>query len=536
MRAMRNLALLLLLAVATTASAQTGLDSVLARPVSPANDVMLVGHGREARVQARWSGALAHPEAETRSAVARLIQMAGATDLVDAVAAQLRVETDLGAAVELAETLTAIAGRVEPDTRAALARFGGPVAASVVTTLARVAPAQLLAELPGLRSPGPDADLALARVLRLWQETASPHGARLRAALMRVGDEASWRIVMHAAVASRVPLPPGIIVSALAARQDDVTTLALAYVVSLDSNQLAAVRDAAGIVSALDTVLTSLDARTPSTRLLATLASRRLQRPTVALDVTGVASALPKGSVPRRMGLGALHGLSRDERRTIAASWGTPDRNIDAEPSSAVSVNTSQIQFIDGLPGPMLRDVLKASGCHRRLGFTTAAVTYGTDGRPTTITTEDDLGKCQPVVGALLALTRSGVPRRISVAVPLDKSVPTGFARRPVHQPRYPPAAWSAPHPADALPDVLKGGDAPEVDARTRSQAQGNVEFEVVIDEDGEVAELHLVQGAGNGVNSSAASAVLQFRFSPPLANGQPVPMRAPLRMRIDLR
>lgn len=65
------------------------------------------------------------------------------------------------------------------------------------------------------------------------------------------------------------------------------------------------------------------------------------------------------------------------------------------------------------------------------------------------------------------------------------------------------------------LPKVLKEVKAIYPASAKQAQVAGAVVLDIVIDREGKVVAVHLVNGPGHGLNESAAEALRQFQFSP---------------------
>ena len=521
-----------LLACAATGSAQTDLEAVLGKPVSPSAEVLLVPRGSDPRVQERWRGAIAHPSPEARATVARAIQMAGTVALASAVDQQLASESDLRAAVEQAATVTAIVGRISDNAREACKRLGPPVAAAVAHSLSRVAPAVLLTELPVLREHGADVDLALVQVLQRWLQAAPGQAARLQLALVRAGDEHAWRIVFKATEDAGLMLGGGPLATAIGSKRVGVATLALTYLLHLPDESFTATVAEAGVRPALERV-TAIHADA-AVRLGSALVGRRLGTP-LPDDWLDDAARVPASNPLRRLGPAHVVGLPQEARAALARAWNVahvPKR--DADRRNTVQPRTGTM-FIADLPAPLVHDVLRETRCQSRYASATVLVRYGADGRPATLVVSDDTkAACREVVGALVSLMPGMPGEEVSVIVPLDLDMPRGFGVRPPVQPRFVPTAWNAPHPADVGATLVKFVEPTFGPVSTRHKLADEVVFEIVVDETGAVTSLQFRRSVHPELNTTAARSIMQMKFSPSEVGGRVVPTRAQFSYSFD--
>jgi hypothetical protein len=122
----------------------------------------------------------------------------------------------------------------------------------------------------------------------------------------------------------------------------------------------------------------------------------------------------------------------------------------------------------------------------------------------------------------------------MSVIVPLDLDMPAGFGVRPPVQPRFSPAAWNAPHPADVGATMVKFVEPTFGPVSTRHKLTDEVVFEIVVDETGAVTSLQFRRSVHPELNTTAARSIMQMRFSPSEVGGRAVPTRALFHYRFD--
>jgi len=83
-----------------------------------------------------------------------------------------------------------------------------------------------------------------------------------------------------------------------------------------------------------------------------------------------------------------------------------------------------------------------------------------------------------------------------------------------------------------SLPLCVKCPDPQYTEEARRSHFRGSVVFSVVITTEGKLAELRLLQSAGNGLDEEAAATLKTWKFKPALGpSGQSVPVRVPVEV-----
>ncbi len=101
-------------------------------------------------------------------------------------------------------------------------------------------------------------------------------------------------------------------------------------------------------------------------------------------------------------------------------------------------------------------------------------------------------------------------------------------------------AAFFLPGGANAEPEVVPPSLVHEVEAQYTDEAldariEGEVVVDIQIDDQGQVADVELLEGLGYGLDEAAIDAVEQFRFRPATVDGQPVPVVIDYTIRFSL-
>jgi TonB family protein len=187
----------------------------------------------------------------------------------------------------------------------------------------------------------------------------------------------------------------------------------------------------------------------------------------------------------------------------------------------------SAIRTVSGHPPGFVRDVLSLTACEPKAGegWYAAEVRRDKQGRPQAVElspSQSRVGPCAEAAQLLLA-TDVGEPGLSSevllamvepdamacLAEPDPPRQPAGTVGREVREPR------KVRNVAPIYPPVAK-----------ESRRQGVVVIEAVISPSGCIRRLELIQWTDTGpLNASAMRAVSQWRYTPTLLNGRPVPV-----------
>lgn len=532
------LSTLVLLTSATDVAAQSTAEQLLRRPVSPVAEALLVPYASDRRVVERWADAVADSSADVRMVVARAIQAGGLVDLVEPMATQLAVESDLGAAVEQAEALVVLTRDVHPAIRAAADRLGGPVAASAIRALGRAAPAVLAREAGAWRSLGREVELAHTAVLSGWLRFGNPDAARMQNALMREGTPEAWRVLVAAAIETAVPLPASRVALALRSSDPDVIDQGLAAALDWPDGEISALKQGTAAGDAYDTLLDGLEMRRPSTRLLAILLGRRAGWPRQELPLAEAGADAATSRLVAVLTRRQLETLDRSEIEALWAAWGWDKSRRGRPGRNPLEADTSARQFLHGLPGGIWHATFDAEGCWQRGTFLTGRISYGPDGTVTAASADGPRasGRCRAAAEALLRLTRVTTAGEHALLIPADKAFGRRFAARPLREVRW-SDWWIQQVDGDLEMPVLVKSVKPAYPRSAKSDlTQGSVLLAAVIDADGSVVEAGVIKAIDRRLNTAAALALGKWRFQPALENGTSVPFLATIEMEFRLR
>jgi TonB family protein len=200
------------------------------------------------------------------------------------------------------------------------------------------------------------------------------------------------------------------------------------------------------------------------------------------------------------------------------------------------------LSYAGGLPPGVLRDVLAIGGCtpepHLRV---IGLVHYADDGRPRRVAlgSASAPAACPDVAGPILGLTlvprklieeaggeaASPGERRIALVVPLDESSIACAEAPDWSAPAQVPEEGTAVAARIKEPRKIQHA-APVYPARAREQRrQGTVIIEAVISSAGCIRSMRVIAGTEPDLNAAAMAAVAQWRYTPTLLRGKPVPV-----------
>ena len=513
---------------------------LLALPLSPGSVALLAEHAADPRVLARWSEALTDPRPEVRAAAARAINVTGMRGQVPNLSAALAVETDPSAAGELAQALAAL-GTPPRDAELLAAvqrdpRFAPPLAMA----LARHRGAAALAHA-GLVS-------AERWVLREFVALATRREpaalAAAAAPAIREGNVALASAVFEAAADAGLTLEESTL-AALAAPAAEMRVPAYWHVT------LAEDKPSPRVVAALETVpeATGGSAHAPA-RLALEMLRRRLGRPRQEDPqwVTVLGDPGPEG-VPHELA-DDREALKRLTRAELAALSGHLRQDPDAlheelrkqprAPRGNADTSRPALRTPDGYPRGLIGDVMRVSGCApgQDRAFHGGEVVYGTDGRPRRVSLlppGEVKPQCVTALRALLLLRLAGAD-----------SVSANGHTESLIQPLLPavvaclqeeePSDTRSPRPVGGRPEAQRRGRIPQPkklvnvppvypDSAKSSRVEGTVVLRAVIGASGCVRGVAVTRPVHPALDLSALYAVSQWRYTPTLLDGVPVPV-----------
>jgi TonB family protein len=535
-----------LAAVATadpSSSPRKDLEALLARPVSPGVVALLVTHVADDRAIKRIVEALSHPDAAVRAAAARAATVVDLREAASALRLALGSETDRSAAAEQLRAVVLLTPPVDDLALIPVAAKHGLIDVLAYTLGSARGPAALRMLEP-LRGAGLSLyreDDFIAAATRLGREGLDG----VATAALRAGDERTWLKALSLAREARVRLSPGLLLESLGSLKAEIRApvywhLAITH----------------GTNTTLSADMESALARTPeaaspdSADGHAAFAFILLQRARKGGALGGDWGARAGKATPVTLGFAvgdrlALAGLlTPAEARAISLRL-TSGRDetmferetIREEAGTADGEEYSGLSFAGGLPPGTLRDILDVTGCRTAAGVRAIGlVEYHPDGRPRRISV-DDAGLSRgcaeaagPTLGMTLAPPGLADPahpdRRNVLIVPLDKE-----ALACADEPEPP-----APEPVSAEGD----GGAPQKikeprkvksvapwypDHARREGRQGVVILVAVISSTGCIRSARVVRGVSPDMDAAALIAVGQWRYTPTLVRGKPVPV-----------
>jgi TonB family protein len=528
--------------------AQTGDEwkSWLEKPLSPGSVAILVEHGADPDVQARWRAALKHEDPAVRAAAARAIYAAGQTGLLADVAAALTAETNAGAAREEARTFAALASTpVEAILLDVLKRW--PEHRHLIATLlGRANGPGAVAHLSTLKGDSEDRMVAhtLVRAATSGSEDAL---TRLAIVALREQDLEVWRAILNAR-ADGVPLSDGMIASALGATNAELRAItlwslatqtdketrfpetieqALAEAPAAEADGDATPKTIAGHAAFAAELLARARGRKPreDLRWAGAVAERKALLPGSLYDVASV--------------------LTRGEQRVLVDAERLPPNIGDVahayRPLPAPDADaTLSLTLADYPPGYAL-DLARIAGCRPevRQEFR-VQLPFDRLGRPRGLasTSPDVSAGCAKVVRTLFAssslttfpATRArGAMHTIAIRF-LDARELDCSERLEKHIPgsrvRNGGVVGGAVRVGGKIQEPRKVRDVKPlypVLAR-RARIQGMVILEATINPCGYVRDLHVLRSIP-GLDASAIQAVSQWEYTPTLLDDVPVPV-----------
>jgi TonB family protein len=362
------------------------------------------------------------------------------------------------------------------------------------------------------------------------------------AASLRAGSRGTWPTVLELAREVRAALSPALLVEAVGSSNPDVRA-ATYWHLALD---LARGRPLpADVVSALGRAreATSPEPADASAAFPFLLLQRARKAPGPGEDWEARAAAAVRVSTLKegdRAALGTL--LTAAEARAISLRMthgadGKMFERAAAREPEAGSGEYGGLSFAAGLPPGTLRDLLVVTGCKPGEGVRAwGIVEYAPDGRPRRISVDHaglTTGCAQaagPAIGMTLAppdLADAANPaRRTVVIIPLDKEAlacadePEPSAPEPVTHGEEPggPSVVKEPRKLKNVPPVYPARAMAE-------QRQGQVILDAVISPTGCIRSVRVSRSVAPDLDAAAMIAVGQWRYTPTLLRGTPVPV-----------
>jgi len=544
--------LLTILALPASAGAAASDDwrGLLEKRISPGTVALLVAHATEPGVMERWDEALRDARPEVRAAAARVANVSGAAPLVPRLLALLRAETDTPAALEEIRALAALGGPAVDEALIEAARHDPGLAEPLASTLARARGASARLHLAALRDMGLD-PAGLSTFFRRMIEVEPESIDALGSVAVRDGEAHAWAVVLNEAREGERPLGDAILIASLTSSSSRVRNATYWHLLLADEPVLPD-----DIERALQSTPEALGEETDplSTFAVELLRRRRGRRGDPRpewmelLRNTEGPDALPEEiRLPH-----ILKTLSGEERWTLSlARTGKPDGLGDGGPVSsrrsspeADRLGSSQwddMRLPSDHPPGFVSDLREATGCRGSASSVGGGVVrYRRDGRPETVALFAPESSCPEFVRTLLMTTlappRARLEHPAALVIPLAPDTLACMAA-----PVVPPSTETSGSPSPMKvgghirePRKIRNVSPVYPLAAKEARIQGTVVLEAVISTEGCVRELRLLESVP-ALDLAAFVAVAQWRYTPTLLNGEPVPVIMTVTVRFKL-
>jgi TonB family protein len=520
-----------------TAAAPASLDAVLAKPVTPGAIALLVEHAHDPRAVERLTTALASPDPAVRAAAARVATVTGATVMVPALEAAAAPESDAVAGAEIVRALLVLAGpRVDQAVLAHARRL--QLVDFAAESLGRARGPAAIGHLAALREAGLS-DRGRTALFRAATREGTEGFSQAAVEVLRARLGTDWDQLLDLAREARATIDDGLLVAA--ARSPEASMRAATWW------HLAVTRPPGqalppDLAEALRAAPEGAEGAEADAR--AAFAAEILRR--VVEDRRGPSS--PAASWAARLkdtrrarpgGLDAVRDrFASDELEALSlAVSGGHRTDLFVKTGTRIpvlkNVASGRMRLLRDLPPGLLSSTLEASGCRASpRALATAVVVYRPDGRPQAVELADRPrdAACLAAARAALALSVAGRDHparahRVLLAAWLggqaracgdEGSAPGLRDEDPVPQPVG--AEIREPRKVQNVPPFY-----PE-DAK-HTKLQGVVILEALIDASGCIAALEVLKGVAPSLDAAALIAVSQWRYTPTLLAGRPVPV-----------
>jgi TonB family protein len=526
---------LTLLLSGATASAQDGLEKLLAKPPSPGSLALLIPHAREARARERWYEALQHSDPQVRATAARLLSIVGVRRAAPGLAAALQNESDESAGLELAR---------------ALLRETNAHDAAVVDAAERLSSEQIVLAIATARGTAALAHLDRLLAIPLSNETRYTVMGSLIAgqqeALSRVLQTSlatrnveAWRTVLWTAQRQQLAVGIDDLASALQSGSAEIRQLAWWQVAMLAAEGKAVPPEATSPAARLERHNSST---APEVSFGCELAARALGAQAEALpewldrvrsreaDFTLVPFGRPALT-------GALAALLTDAERK-ALDIEVPEKNrqrVEPDQQKPRATEYAVTRTVAELPPGYVADVLDQTGC--RPGtlepLAGAIAEYGAVGtiRKVSFIATTSREECKEA--ARLIVTADLIPRptlaspdRELILLPMHGATLQCLAAS--EHPRTGRLAAAARHVGESITPPKKTRHVAPVYpvAAQKARREGVTVAEATIARDGCVRRMELLRSSSHtDLDAAAIDAVSQWRFTPTLLHGEPTPV-----------
>ena len=552
--------LLLLLAVARVA-AQTGpaLDELLKLPLTPGSVALLIAHVTQPPAVVRLGSALREPNANVRAAAARVMFVGGIRGMANPIMVALSRETSTEAAIEEIRFLVHFGNADHRKTiEEAVARLGSRVVGSAAIELARNEGPVVLSRLALFRSAGARKE-TLATVIGMSAKDDRAALERVLRDALAANDDELAAAVLEAAVDQQVfDLQEPLLLSAVTHATPALSIEGVWYLAqSWDGTKVWS----PAILRGMHTALEAQGADpTPSVRLAREIVARLGgARPSTSAEWQALLSSADASMRFLLQRPFAIDVLTNRELDTAGRGIGSSAKSLKesrerkappkprAPPPGAIVVPS--LEAASGYPPEFATDVFKVAGCQlageadrtKSDGAEGALLTLRADGRPATIV----------MLGSRIAqpacLTATHTLLATAIAEPHETAEPQ--TEKTLLVP-FDPAYFACQEAAHGRPEVprdsgLRGGgprrigrsglakpprktvNVPPVypPRAIRDRVQGIVILEAVISHEGCITSARVLRGVDGRLDWAAVRSVIQWRFTPTLLNGVPVPV-----------
>lgn len=541
---------LLVLCTAPQAGAQpiAALDELLKLPLTPGAVALLFQHAAQSPALVQLGAALRHPDAAVRAAGARVLFVVGARGMAGPMMVALDGETARYAAVEEIRYLVHFGG---PDQRStiekAMTRLGPDVASDAALELARGEGPAVLSRLGTFRAAGVPKE-ALGRIVGIVSNSDPQVFERALTEAVAARDEYLVGAVLDAAVARRVStLPEALVLSVMSSMAPAVSIEGVWYLArSWDGVR----RWDPRVLTAMQAALEDQGDEPGTTVLFAREIVSRLQgrRPAASTEwqtLLSTADLSLRFLFERPFSVEVLSGR---ELETVAGRLGVSTKQIKetarrkeipttkAVPSSAQPLPS--MEAASGYPPGFTTDVFRITGCQLAM--------------------EADRSKSDGVTGGVLTLREYGRTASIAlitsrVAQPgclkatqvlLSTAVDLPHESEPVTQKTLmvtlDPAYFACQEASYGRPDAPRRiGEASRIQQPRKTlnvppiypstaiedRVQGIVILEAIVSHEGCISSVRVLRGVDGRLDWAAITSVLQWRFTPTLLDGKPVPV-----------
>jgi TonB family protein len=535
-------------ALTRAASGEGELDwkKTLAQPLSPARVALLIGHHEEPEVIARWRAALSDGSADVRAAAARAIYASSASALLPDVVKALATEADTSAASELIRAAATLSPPASPEVIVEAARRLPTLASHAGTVLGASHGTEALALLPRLR----DADAQGLLRTTLVRAAAGPRLeslTRVASVVLRHDDNVAWRAVWEVAREGGT-LAEGVVAASLMSTNPRLRA-ATYWNLALESERASAI--GAVVVSALEATPEATgeagatqpggDTAAFAYELLARARGREPKENLAFLQSRAAARADgdvlpdPVWPMPDRFTKSEQRVLVEkkylrhdfDRRRGRPRAFATRPRTLD------LAAPLEPTQF----PRGYFTSLAALTGCapKKRIAVL-ASITYDAAGRPNAIEADTALvpKECTSMARVLFAsahLPAGAGTTQDGVRLALGRDeVECAQALEGM------PEAWGGVVGRVDEGGVVRIGGGikdpkkirhknPAYPAGARhNRVQGTVILETMINRCGHVTDVKVLRSVP-ALDEAAVEAVQDWRFTPTLLNGVPVPV-----------